>query len=186
MSVQDTAVIEQTGSEDAEAGNMLADAVSEEATSDSKPQDDSPWADPDSAKKYIDNLRKENASWRKKYRDAEPALKEWEQLREASKSELERAQERAQRAEEEREKYRVDYARMSVAARHNIPADLANFLGNGSEEDMEENAKKLAQYRTPSAGSSRPGEPESLRPGGAPLVEEEEEDFKTWFLRQVS
>ncbi len=54
-----------------------------------------PWADPETARKEIEKLRKESAGYRTKLREVEPLATKAKELEDAQKSELERATERA-------------------------------------------------------------------------------------------
>lgn len=118
----------------------------------------------------IAKLRKENAGWRTKYREAEPIVKAHEEAREAAKTEVQREREAREELQRERDELFVGYTRLEVAATKNVPPDLLDFLGSGSREEMEERADRLIA-RLPSSTiapppSNRPVE--GLRPGATP------------------
>jgi hypothetical protein len=118
----------------------------------------------------IAKLRKENANWRTKYREAEPVLKQHQEREEANKTELQKAQEALQTREREFADLQTGYIRLELAAIHNIPPDDIDLIGSGSREEMEARAARLgalhATTKTPPPPSDRPVE--GLRPGATP------------------
>lgn len=77
------------------------------------------------------------------YNDLKSKASKYDELDAASKSELERANERAAQAERERDAIQSETLRLSVIARHQIPADYHEFIVGGSEEDLEAKAQKV-------------------------------------------
>jgi hypothetical protein len=119
----------------------------------------------------IAKLRKENANWRTKYREAEPVLKQHQEMEEASKTELQREREAREALQLERDQLQIGYTRMELAAMHNIPPDDIDLIGSGSREEMEARAQRLgvlhaASTKTAPPPSDRPVE--GLRPGATP------------------
>lgn len=118
----------------------------------------------------IAKLRKENATWRTKYREAEPVLKQHQEMEEANKTELQRVQEALEAERREKAEYQLGYTRMELAAMHNIPPDDIDLIGSGSREEMEARAVRLgalhATTKTSAPPSDRPVE--GLRPGATP------------------
>lgn len=163
---------------DAQVEQTLADAGNAEEKRD-------PWGDPDAARKEIEKLRRENASWRTKYNDAKPVLEQFKQLEEASKTDLQRHEERAVTAEKERDELRTNLARMTAATKHSIPADLVDLLGSGSEEDIEARAELLAKKLQATAPASNGRPVESLRPGAAPGDASSNADPNAWLRRAL-
>lgn len=103
------------------------------------------------------------------------AAQKYREVEDAQKSEIQRANERAQGVEQELADLRSTNARLLAAAAHNIPADLLDLLGSGSDEEIASRAELLAQRlkaaapQPPAAapgGAQRPVE--SLTPGAAP------------------
>lgn len=119
-----------------------------------------PWADPEVARREIEKVRKEAASWRTKYREAEPQLTEYQKYLDSQKTELERAQEEAQRSREELAQTRTANARLMAAATYNLPPDLIELLGSGSEEEIDARAKLLSERLAAAAPPSADPEPE--------------------------
>lgn len=146
-----------------------------------------PWGDPATARKEIEKLRRESASYRTKLREAEPALNEFKKLTEASKTDLQRYEERATAAERERDETNTKLSRMTATTRHGIPEELVDLLGSGAPEEIEARAQLLAKKlstASPAASSGRPVE--SLRPGAAPGESSAPGDANAWIRNQIS
>lgn len=93
-----------------------------------------------------------------------------QELEDAQKSELQRANERATGVEQQLTELRSTNARLLAAATHNIPPDLIDLLGSGSDEEINTRAEVLAERLKasappPAATQHRPVE--SLTPGAA-------------------
>jgi len=112
------------------------------------------------------------------------------------KTELQKAQEAAERYQAELRAARVANARLMAAAMHNIPPDLIDLLGDGTDEEIEARAKLLAERLaaaqqpapTPAPAPAQRPEPtrpvESLTPGGQPVEDATaREDPDTWIRR---
>jgi hypothetical protein len=107
-------------------------------------------------------------------------------LEDANKTEVQRAQDEAAQARRERDEARADHSRVMAAAAHNLPVDLIDDLGSGTDEEIAERAERfnnaiesraqeiaaqiIADGRNGQQnGQQQNGRPvESLRPGGAP------------------
>lgn len=99
------------------------------------------------------------------------AAKKHAEHEDAQKSEIQRATERAQTYEQQLNDMRSANARLMAAATHNIPPDLIELLGTGTDEEINARAEALAERLkavtpSPAAASQRPVE--SLTPGAAP------------------
>ena len=193
--MQDTANDEQAAGQPDDASNddnaaehALADAMRqpEQEQQGSGSQDDpkaqqqrdgkqggskDPWADPDKARREIEKLRRENADWRTKYRKAEPQLTEYQKFLDSQKSELERAQEAAQKYERELAETRTMNARLMAAATHNLPPELIDLLGTGTEEEIDARAALLAEKLTAAMPAPAQAEPERRSPAQTRPVE---------------
>lgn len=75
--------------------------------------------------------------------------KAFDQLEEANKTELQKAQERAETLERELKQTRLQAKRAEFAAQYGVPA---NLITGANDEELEENAKALKEWR---------GEPQS-------------------------
>ena len=140
-----------------------------------------PWTDPESARREIERLRRENAGWRTKLREVEPIVEQWRQLEEASKTDLQRLEERATAAERERDELRAQAARLRAAAEFGIPADLVDLLGTGDDEQIKARAKVLAErLGAAQAAPPRVRPVEALRSGAAPSSDGPP-DANAWF-----
>lgn len=77
------------------------------------------------------------------YTDLKAKASKFDELDAASKSELQKATERAEAAERERDAVRSESLRFSIIARHQIPADYHEFVVGGSEDELETKAQKV-------------------------------------------
>lgn len=129
---------------------------------------------PDDAQREIEKLRKENASWRTKYREAEPIVKAHNKRVESEKTELQRAQERITQYESDLATAQQQTQLLGFAAKYGIPEEDYDLLGAGTSEEMESRAVRLAHMREAALGNQQAPAPptnrplESLRPGASP------------------
>lgn len=107
------------------------------------------WADPESAKSVIEKLRKENASWRTKYRELEPLANKAAELEESSKSELQKLLERAEKAEKLAGDANTRLLRSEVAASTGLPVGLVDRLTGNTKEELEADAQALMSLVQP-------------------------------------
>ena len=196
----DTTPSTSSATEDDQAQQMLADAATQPTAEQADTTLDKPEPSSTSEDKLGDNGRRALASERKARREAERERNELrtrlQQHEDAEKTELQKAQDAAKRYEQELTTTRVANARLMAAAVHNLPADLIDLLGDGTEEEIDARAKLLAEKlaaATPpppaeesrpvqSAASTRPVE--SLTPGGKP-ASAEPEDPNAWLRRMA-
>lgn len=151
-----------------------------------------------------DELSEQVAHWRTQARRHErsarqnaAAARELETLKASQMSEIERAQHERDEAKRERDEARADHTRVMAAAAHDLPVELIDYLGDGTEEEINDRAEaiggaiqtmaqELAQEILAKAGFTdeilaNGGQPggrpngglgrrpvESMRPGGAP------------------
>ena len=191
--MQDTANDTQAaGQSDATADNddaaqqVLADAGSQSDTqqADQGSQDDpkgqpqpkgsqnggskDPWADADAARREIEKLRREAAGYRTKYNEAKPQLDEYAQWKDSQKTEQQKLQDAKEAAERELTDLRSANARLMAAATHNLPPELIDLLGTGTEDEIDARAKllaeKLAAAAPPPASEPERKPPASTRP----------------------
>lgn len=98
------------------------------------------------------------------------AAQKYQEFEDTQKSELQRANERAQTVEQQLTDLRSTNARLMAAATHNIPPDLIDLLGSGSDEEINARAEVLAErlkVPAPSASPAQQRPVESLTPGAA-------------------
>jgi hypothetical protein len=141
--------------------------------------------DPDTLKAEVERWKRMAQRHERSARDNSAAAKRLRDLEDANKSDLQKATEAQRAAELERDALRAEHNRTTAAAAHDLDPGLAEFLGDGSQEDIEARADQLsdiiAKVATKLAeqmiqqnggrppGGARPGRPvESMRPGAAP------------------
>lgn len=100
------------------------------------------------------------------------AAQKYQEFEDTQKSELQRANDRAQTVEQQLTDLRSTNARLMAAATHNIPPDLIDLLGSGNEEEINARAEVLAERLkasapTPAASPAQQRPVESLTPGAA-------------------
>lgn len=122
-----------------------------------------------------DELKKERDRWKglaqrheKTARTNAEAAKNWQAQQDANKTELQRAQEAAQAAEERATAATTQTNRMLAAAANDLSPDLIEFLGDGTAEEIgergatlnrlieEEVVKRVDVRSKQSAGNGRP------------------------------
>lgn len=102
-----------------------------------------------------DRISRERAKYAD-YADLKAKATEFDKLAEAQKTELQRAQERAEAAEKTALEKDSELLRLSVIAKHSIPTDYQEFLTGATEEELEEKAKKILTLIPTSTGQVRP------------------------------
>lgn len=105
---------------------------------------DDPWASPEAARTEIEKLRRESAAWRTKVRDLEPLAKRAAELDEATKSEVQKALDRATEAERVAQVAQLDAARLRAAQANGLTEVQANRLAGTTPEELEADAKAFA------------------------------------------
>src|SRR6516165_3184631 len=123
--------------EDQEAEEQLHDIMQQE--------------DPDELKRQVDHWKKAAQRHERTARDNSGAAKRLREMEDANKSELQKAVDAQQAAERERDAVRGDRDRMLAAAAHDLDPDLIDFLGTGTEEDINARAEVLAGIITKAA-----------------------------------
>ncbi|WP_406224979.1 hypothetical protein [Streptomyces anulatus] len=99
------------------------------------------------------------------------AAQKYQEVEDAQKSEIQKATERAQGFEQQLTDLRSTNARLLAAATHNIPPELIDLLGSGTDEEISARAETLAERLKTSAPPAAPASQrpvESLTPGAAP------------------
>lgn len=176
-----------TDPEDAEAGRLLADMAEQD-----------PAALSAELTKWKGLARKHEG----RAKDNAAAAKELAELKAAGMSDLERTQAELAAAVRERDEARADHSRIMAAATHNVPVELIDHLGSGTDEEINDRAELFAQVidararelaeeivaqqngsRNGSAPAARPVE--SLRPGSSPSSGATPRTTEDWFRRLV-
>lgn len=99
--------------------------------------------DPDELKKELDRWRGLAQRHEKTARSNAEAAKQWREQQDANKSELQKAQEALQAAEQERNALATQQNRMLAAAANDLSPDLIEYLGDGTAEEISERAATL-------------------------------------------
>lgn len=114
-----------------------------------------PWAAPEAARSEIEKLRRENATWRTKVRDLEPLAKRAQEQDEATKSEVQRALDRAAQAEQAAQAAQLDAARLRAATVHGLTEAQAKRLVGSTPEELDADAKEFAKELASVNGARR-------------------------------
>lgn len=110
----------------------------------SKPEAEQPQGDQPKTfdAEYVKTLRGENAQWRIKAQQADERAQE---LEDAQKSELEKAQTKASRLEQKAGEAEAKLLRFEVAAQKQVPADMLDLLAGSTREELEARADRLLE-----------------------------------------
>jgi hypothetical protein len=124
---------------------------------------------PDQYESELSKLRKENAGWRTKLREAEPIIKAHQEAEEANKTELQREREAREALQRDRDSLQIGYTRLELAAQYNVSPDNIDLIGSGSREEMEDRAARLGALLSTAPAPPPSNRPvEGLRPGASP------------------
>jgi hypothetical protein len=139
---------------------------------DQPPVDESkPGRSPEQYEAEIAKLRKESAGYRTKLREVEPLAKAAQEAEEANKTEIQKAADRASKAEQALQEREIGYTRLDLAVQYNVKPDNIDLIGSGTREEMEANAQRLAALEMAASKAAPPPSDrpvEGLRPGAAP------------------
>lgn len=123
--------------------------------------------DEERKREHLQKLRSENKALRDRLKAADPILKAAQEAEEAKKGEIQKAIERAEKAELRA----AEADRLKLAIKHQVPLEDIGLIGSGSVEDMERNAARLGELYAASAKTAPPPSDrpvEGLRPGASP------------------
>jgi hypothetical protein len=99
------------------------------------------------------------------------AAEKYREFEDAQKSEIQRATDKATGLEKQLADLQSANARLMAAATHNIPPDLIDLLGTGTDDEINTRAEALAERLKATAPAPAPATQrpvESLTPGAAP------------------
>lgn len=108
------------------------------------------------------------------------------ELEDAQKTEIQRANERAQTVEQQLADMRATNARLMAAATHNIPPDLIDLLGSGTDEEIAARAEVLAERLKAAQPAATPAAQrpiEALTAGAAPASSSATASPDEWIRR---
>ena len=143
--------------------------------------------------------------WENRSKGNSDAARELAEIKKAQMSEAERTQEELAEARRERDEARADHSRVMAAAAHDLPIEMIDDLGTGTDEEISERAERWAGLIETRAqeiaqvlvkdmlenGQGRNGSPmgarpvESLRAGSAPSNGSAPSDPNAWFRTLV-
>ena len=83
--------------------------------------------------------------WEKSSKANSKAQEELQQLKDAQLSDIDRANKERDDAMRERDEARADHSRLMAAAANNLPVDLIDFLGSGTDEEINERAASISE-----------------------------------------
>lgn len=129
--------------------------------------------DAERAKAKIAKQNSEAKNLRTRVKELEAYEAKVREIEEAQKSEAQKIQERADKAEQRAQAIEAELIRERIARRHKIDDDDLDLLGTGTEEQLEARAKKIAALKAAAAEREATAPPsdkpvEKLRPGATP------------------
>jgi hypothetical protein len=132
----------------------------------------------------LEKWKSQSRKWEQRSKENSKAAARLQEIEQQNMSELEKAQALAADAEERATTATAMHNRVMAAAAHNLPVDLIEDLGSGTEDDINERAERFArvideaveariQELTAGNNAGRNGlqdarPVESMRPGSAP------------------
>lgn len=141
--------------------------------------------DPEELAKQVAHWRRVAQRHEKTARTHSAAAAELQQIKDAGKTELQRAQDALSASEQRALAADMRLNRLMAAAAHDLPPDLIDFLGDGTADELVDRAEQLSGFindaarkiaeqmlsagnggRVPQATTSRPVM--NMRPGAAP------------------
>jgi len=138
--------------------------------------------DPAELQRQLDHWKTQARKHEGRAKSNAAAAAKLQELEDANKSELEKALEAQKAAETQRDEALNTHSRVMAAAAHNLPVELIDHLGSGTDEEVNERAglfsrviETRAQELAEQIVAGRNGVPstggrpvESLRPGSQP------------------
>lgn len=110
---------------------------------------------------YVKKLRAEAAKYRTEAKQYADKAKQWDEHSEAQKSELERANEKAQQAAAELDRLQSELMRAKVAKKAGVPDSLVERLRGATEEEMLADAEALMEGLAEKFRSNAPSRQET-------------------------
>jgi hypothetical protein len=172
----DAAVTGATGADD-EGASSLLDSMLEGAGTEEEAD-----ADRDDTATQLAHWKDMSRKHEKRAKENASAAARLREIEDANKTELQRALDAQAEAERERDEARNTHSRMMAAASNNLPVELIDFLGIGTDDEIGERAEQLANIIEETAqaiaeqlladmGVSRNGETQQPQQQGARPVE---------------
>lgn len=143
------------------------------------PAEPKPTRTPEEYETELAKVRKEAAGYRVKLKEVEPLAKAAQEAEEAKKDDIQRANDRAQAAEQREKETLEGYTRLELAVQYHIEPDDIDLIGSGTREEMDSRAQRIAAKNAAAAKASPPPTDrpvEGLRPGASPEPEQPPDD----------
>lgn len=126
--------------------------------------------DADRAMAKIRKANDEAKGLRSRVKELEAYEAKVREIEEAQKSEAQKIQERADKAEQRAQAIEAELIRERIARRHKIDDDDLELLGTGTEDQLDARAKKIAALKAAAVGAAATAPPsdkpvQQLRPG---------------------
>lgn len=100
--------------------------------------------DPEELRKQLDHMKQMARKHERAARSNSTDAKKWRDQEDANKSEVQKALEAQQAAEQERDALVMSQNRMLAAAAHDLSPDLIDYLGDGTSEEINDKAERLS------------------------------------------
>ncbi|MBF6301175.1 hypothetical protein IU459_27055 [Nocardia amamiensis] len=126
---------------------------------------------PEEYEAVIKDLRKENAGWRTRLREAEPIIEAHNQAQEAAKTDIQRANDQAAQLKTDLDARTNELNVLRAAHKHGVLEEDFDLLGSGTPEELDARAARIAaRYPSSAAPTPPPSDRpvEGLRPGASP------------------
>src|SRR5262249_17427846 len=92
--------------------------------------------DPESLAEQLTHWKAQSRKHERNARQNAGAAKELADLKASQMTEVERANHERDEAQRERDEARADHTRVMAAAAHDLPVELIDYLGGGTEEEI--------------------------------------------------
>jgi hypothetical protein len=126
---------------------------------------------PEEYEAMLAKVRREAAGYRMKLKESEPLVKKALEAEEASKTDIQRANERATKAEAALQERDIGFARLELAVKYSVQPEDIDLIGSGTREEMDARAKRIAALNAAASKAAPPPTDrpvEGLRPGATP------------------
>lgn len=177
----------ETDAEDTEAAGLLGGMLGN---------------DPEALAAELSKWKSAARKWEDRAKTNSQAAARLKEFEDANKTELQKAQDALAEAEAARDNALNTHARVMAAAANNLPVELIDYLGSGTDEEIneraeaiakaiEERASAIAEQLVANAAAGRNGQTlgarpiESLRPGSAPASGGMPQTPDDWFRNLV-
>lgn len=143
--------------------------------------------DADAAQAKIKKVNAEAQNLRTRLKAAEEKAAKLDEIENANKSDTQKLTDQLAKAQNERDELAAKNTRFLAAAEFDVPVDLIDLLGSGTEDEIRARAQLLAEKLKPApANGNANGRPvESLTPGAAPKSNEDKSDPNAWIRRMA-